>query len=53
MKTHIIFLSLTALLFVSCASKESRDIASTKETPEQQKEYSKVEGYSGRDYSKQ
>ena len=53
MKTHILLLSLTALLMVACASKEGRSVSSTQENPEEVQEHSKVEGYSGRDFSRQ
>lgn len=53
MKTHILFLSLTALLMAACASNEGRKVSSTQDTPEQVDEYVKHEGNSGREISRQ
>lgn len=49
MKTHILFLSFTALLMVACASHEGRKVSSTQDTPAQQEEYVKREGNAGRE----
>lgn len=52
MRTHIIFLTLTALLVSACASHEGRNISSKQEQQEAT-EYSKVDTNSGRDMSRQ
>lgn len=51
MRTHIIFLALTALLVSACASHEGRKVASTQQQQEAV-EYSKHEAPSNRDFNR-
>lgn len=51
MKTHIIFLALTALLMSACASYEGRNVASTQDHKDAV-EYSKYEAPSARDFNR-
>lgn len=51
MRTHIIFLALTALLMTACASHEGRKVASTQEQQEAI-EYSKREANSPKDFAR-
>jgi uncharacterized protein YcfL len=53
MKTHILFATLTALLFTACASHEGRSVSSTQDPVKEELEYSKRESNTGRDYSRQ
>lgn len=48
-KTHILFLSFTALLLTACASKEQRMVSETEDTPQEELQYSKYDTNSGRD----
>lgn len=52
MRTHIIFLALTAILVSACASHEGRNISSKQEQQETY-EYTRAEGNSGRELSRQ
>ena len=53
MKTHILFACLVALLVTACASNEGKKVLSAKEIQNQRYEYSKHEGNTGRDVSRQ
>lgn len=51
MRTHFIFLALTALLVAACASHEGRKVASTQDQQETV-EYSKRETNSAKDFAR-